>query len=91
MAEGTSHKKTYYIIFGLLAFFTFIELFIPDMNATTMVKGSLLSAVALIKAFMVMWWFMHLNEERGWLKFIAMIPIAAFIYAFVVVLESLYR
>ena len=40
------------------------------------------------KAFVVAYWYMHLKEENKWLKFIAAIPISAFIYAVVVILES---
>ena len=86
-----NHKKEYFIIFGLLAFFTIIELFIPDLKISQFAKGSALVAVAVIKAFLVGYFYMHLKDEKAWLKFIACIPLSAAIYAAVVILESMYR
>lgn len=94
MAEGThkSHTKEYLFIFGLLALLTVLELFIPGMhNLTKMVKASALTVLAIGKAFLVAYFFMHLKEEKAWLKFIAAIPISAALYAVVVVLESMVR
>lgn len=94
MAEHAhqSHKKEYFIIFALLALFTVIELFIPEIKSwSRFAKGTGLTIVALVKAFLVAFYYMHLKEERAWIKFIAAIPISAAIYAYVVVLESMYR
>ena len=91
MAEYTSHKKEYIIIFVALTVLTVLELFVPDMDAPKSTKGLILSALALTKAGMVAWSFMHLKEERGWLKFIAVVPISAFLFAVVLILEVLYR
>ena len=91
MAEGVSHKKEYIIIFFALTALTVLELFVPELDASKMIKGALLSALAVAKAGMVAWYFMHLKEERGWLKFIAVIPISAFLFAVVLLLEILYR
>jgi len=88
----TSHKKMYFAIFGALTLLTVLELIVPAMdNLSTFAKGSALTALACGKAFLVAYFFMHLNEETKWLKFIAAIPISAGIYALVVVLESLAR
>ena len=89
--EVKSHTKEYIAIFCALAFLTFVELFIPELDASKMTKGSILTALAVVKAGMVAWYFMHLREERGWVKFIALVPISAFIYAVVLLLEVLYR
>lgn len=94
MAEGThkSHMKEYLFIFGLLALLTVLELFIPGLeNTSKMAKGVGLTVLAIGKAFLVAYFFMHLKEEKGWLKFIAAIPISAALYAIVVILESLAR
>ena len=89
--EYKSHKKEYFVIFAVLAILTIVELFVPEMDATTLVKGTLLTILAVAKAFAVAWWYMHLNEEKAWLIFIAAIPISAAFYAFVLVLESMFR
>ena len=94
MAEGAhkSHTKEYMFIFGLLTLLTVLELFIPGMeNLSTFAKGSGLTALAIGKAFLVAYFFMHLKEEKAWLKFIAAIPISAALYAVVVILESMAR
>ncbi len=87
-----SHFKLYMIVFVALALLTLIEIIIPELdNVTTFFKASSLTGLAVGKAFLVAYFYMHLNEEKGWLRFIAAVPISAAIYATVVVLESLYR
>ena len=94
MADGAhkSHTKEYMVIFGLLALLTVLELIVPEMkNLTKFVKGTALTVLAIGKAFLVAYFFMHLKEEKAWMKFIAAIPISAAIYALVVILESMAR
>lgn len=86
-----SHTKEYLIIFAVLAFLTVLELFVPELKIAYSHKAISLTLLALAKAFCVAYFYMHLNEETRWLKFIAAIPISAFIYFIVVVLESLNR
>jgi len=86
-----SHFKEYMFVFFLLAVFTIIELFVPEMDASTHVKGAILTFLATVKAFAVAYWFMHLKEETKWLKFIALIPLSAGMYAIVLCLESVFR
>jgi len=90
--EQKSHFKLYMIIFVALALLTLIEVIIPEMdNLTQFFKASSLTFLAVGKAFLVGYFYMHLNEETKWLKFIAIVPASAAIYATVVVLESMYR
>lgn len=91
VAGHKSHKMVYFKVFIALTVLTVVELLIPEMKISQFAKASSLSALALVKAGMVGWSYMHLNEETRWLKFIALIPVSAFIYAVVVVLESVYR
>lgn len=86
-----SHKAEYFKIFIVLTALTIVELIIPGMKVTYFAKVSSLTGLALGKAFLVAYSYMHLKEETRWLKFIAMIPLSAFVYALVVVLDSLYR
>ena len=86
------HTKEYIIVFAILTVLTVIELYIPSMeNLTKFVKGTLLTIFAAGKAFFVGYFFMHLKEEKPWLKFITLIPLSAAIFAFALVLESIYR
>lgn len=86
-----SHKLEYFVVFGLLAFLTVVELLVPDMDMSSMKKGISLCVLAGGKAFLVAYFYMHLKEERPWLKFIAGIPIIAGFYALVLVLEAMVR
>lgn len=90
-AEYKSHKKLYFVVFILLAVFTAIELAVPEMQISYGLKASALSVLALIKALLVYYFFMHLSDETKWIKFIASLPIFAFLYAAMVVIESIAR
>lgn len=85
------HRTEYIVIFFVLAFLTALELAIPGLKAEYKLKAIGLISLALGKAFVVAYFYMHLKEERGWLKFIAAIPITAGLYAIVLILESIYR
>ena len=86
-----SHKKEYFKIFLVLTALTIVELIIPNMKISQSIKASSLIFLALGKASIVGWSYMHLKDETKWMRFVALIPIAAFIYATVVILEALYR
>ena len=93
MSEQThkSHTKEYLIIFFVLTVLTVAELYIPEMNISYGSKATGLTLLALAKAFCVGYFYMHLKEETRWLKFIAVIPISAFLYFIMLLLESSYR
>ena len=86
------HTKEYLIIFAILTVLTVGELFIPGLkDVPHLTKALLLTVLATGKAFFVAYFFMHLKEEKAWLKFIAIIPFSAALFAFVLVLEGIYR
>ncbi len=86
-----SHRAEYFKIFIFLTVLTIVELIVPNMTMSKFAKGSSLTILAFGKAALVGWSYMHLKEETKWLRFIALIPLSALFYTFVVVLESLYR
>ena len=87
-----SHAKGYIIIFFILGLLTVLELIIPSMTQMAYsMRASSLVLLAIAKAFIVAYYYMHLNEEKAWLKFIAAIPIMAVFYATFNILEALYR
>ena len=90
-AHNHSHKKEYFIIFVLLGILTLAEIAIPEMKLAYSVHASSLSALALVKAFLVAYFYMHLKDETRWLKFIAALPAFAFMYATYIVVESVIR
>lgn len=86
-----NHKKEYFLVFLALAVLTIVEIVIPDLDISSFAKGSSLTLLALGKAFLVAYFYMHLKEETKWLKFIAAVPIFAVVYATFVIVESLVR
>ncbi len=95
MGEGhhqhKSHTKEYIIVFFVLTFLTILELAIPGLKTPYIYKAIGLCGLAVGKALVVAYFYMHLKEETAWLKFIAAIPISAAFYAAALVLESMYR
>jgi cytochrome c oxidase subunit IV len=87
-----SHKKSYIIIFVVLAVLTALEIGVAEIpGISTFTKGSSLTLLAVGKAFLVAYYYMHLNEETKWMKFIAAIPIMAGVYATVLCLEAIFK
>lgn len=94
MAETHAHKRhtvEYVVIFVILAVLTVLELFIPGLDTKYAYKAAGLIGLAAAKAFVVAYFYMHLKEERGWLKFIAAIPLVAAVFAVALILESTFR
>lgn len=87
-----SHKKTYIIIFIVLAVLTVLEIAIAEIpGISKFSKGSGLTLLAVGKAFLVAYYYMHLKEETKWMKFIAAVPIAAAVFATVLCLEAYFK
>jgi cytochrome c oxidase subunit 4 len=67
-------RKQYWIIFALLFLFTMVELaivFLP-LSWGKMVTG--LCGLAMVKAYMVAIFYMHLGHETLTLRFMALLP-----------------
>ncbi len=90
--EHKSHKKEYIVIFVILALLTALEIGVAEIPGIgKFAKGSSLTFLAVGKAFIVAYFYMHLKEETKWMKFIAAIPIMAGVYATVLCLEAIYK
>ena len=90
--EHKSHKKEYFAIFFILAVLTALEIWAAELKALTKFqKGSALTLLAVGKAFIVAYYYMHLKEETKWMKFIAAVPIMAGVYATVLCLEATFK
>lgn len=90
--EHKSHKKEYFVIFFLLAVLTGLEIWAAEIpGLSKLAKGSALTGLAIGKAFLVAFYYMHLKEETKWLRFIAAIPIMAAVFATVLCLEAIYK
>lgn len=87
-----SHKKTYFIVFIVLAVLTAIEIWVAEIHGISKFgKGSALTLLAIGKAVIVAYYYMHLNEETKWMRFIAAVPVMAAVYATVLCLEAIYK
>jgi cytochrome c oxidase subunit IV len=90
--EHKSHKKEYIFIFVILAVLTAVEIWVAEVPGISKLgKGSALTGLAVGKACLVAYYYMHLKEETKWMKFIAAVPIMAGVYATVLCLEALYK
>jgi len=88
-----SHRREYWIVFVWLFVLTILEVAVVDVPGIS--KGALLSVLimmALTKATMVGYFYMHLNSETPWLKATVAIPMAfPALYAVVLILEGAWR
>lgn len=89
--QHKSHTKEYIIVFFVLSLLTALELMIPGSKIAYNLKAIGLIGLALGKAFTVAYFYMHLKEEKAWLKTIAAVPISAALFAVVIILESQFR
>lgn len=90
--KHVSHKKEYIIIFVVLAVLTALEIGVAEIKGISKFnKGASLTFLAVGKAFLVAYYYMHLKEETKWMKFIAAVPIMAAVYATVLCLEGIYK
>jgi cytochrome c oxidase subunit 4 len=89
--EHKSHTAEYVIVFIVLTLLTALELAIPGLNTEYKYKAISLIGLALGKAFVVAYFYMHLKEEKTWLRIIAAVPISAGLFALVLIIESMYR
>jgi cytochrome c oxidase subunit 4 len=90
MSEAHS-KKEYIVIFVLLGVLTLIEVAIAKTTTgSTKLVG--LVGLALSKAGLVAMYYMHLKSETRSLKTIIAVPLAfPFLYAVVLIIESMAR
>lgn len=86
-----SHTKEYIIVFIVLAVLTVLELFIPGLDTPHSYKAAGLTLLAVAKAVVVAYFYMHLKEESRWMKVIACVPILAVVFAVALILEVMYR
>ncbi len=80
------------MVFLALAVLTAIEIWVAEIpGLAKLTKGGALTGLAVGKAFVVAYYYMHLKEETKWLKFIAAVPCSAAIFATVLCLEAYFK
>ena len=94
MGHGTSHRKQYLIIFAALAVLTALEIAVadPSLGIARTLVGVALVGMALAKAGLVLFFYMHLGTETKGLQYTVLLP-ALFppFYAVILILETTWR
>ena len=84
--------KFYLSIFVVLSFLTLGQVLIFQSGGLSVITNATVqSLIALVKVFLVAYFFMHLKEESKWLKFIAAIPVFAVLYTVFIAVETIIR
>ena len=70
-----SHRKTYVIIFLILVAATIFEIFVPGMSIAYKIKATLITVIAIVKAFLVAYFFiprvgLQIVDHRRWIGMI---------------------
>jgi cytochrome c oxidase subunit 4 len=89
-----SHRRTYLIIFGLLFLFTVVEVAVsrPALHVPKVPMVLALVALALTKAGLVAFFFMHLRHELRALRWTVLLPFSfPALYALVLIAEASWR
>lgn len=86
--EAQTKIKFYIKIAIYLAILTLIEYGVTFISMSKMLIGTTLVIIACVKAGMVGWYYMHLNHETAWLKWVAVSPLIAAFYAGVLGIEA---
>lgn len=89
-----SHRATYITIFLILGVLTIFEVFVPEVYAADYsgnTKMLLLVGFAVVKAALVAMYFMHLKDEKPWLRWIGYTPIYMGFAVILIMLETIYR
>ncbi len=96
-AQASAHghsRKSYLVVFGLLAFFTALEVVVanPVLGIGRGLVGFSLVLLAVTKAAFVGYYFMHLKSEMTALKLTVVLPfLFPALYAVVLISEAVWR
>ena len=86
-------RKEYWIIFAWLFVLTILEVgvvYVPGIGTAMLISALVL--MAIVKAALVGWFFMHLGHETPELRWTVVIPaLMASLYAFVLIAEGAWR
>jgi caa(3)-type oxidase subunit IV len=83
-------RKEYIVVFFVLGILTGIEIWAADATSGNLKIWTLI-ILALVKAACVAMFFMHLKTERNWLRLIAVLPLLTGAFAYVLILEVMFR
>ncbi|HWY97473.1 MAG TPA: cytochrome C oxidase subunit IV family protein [Bacteroidia bacterium] len=92
-AHGKPVRKKLWMVFWIMLGITIVELIIgSQFNFTELNKEYTFIFLTLVKAFFIVWVFMHLGDERRAMKYAIIMPYTLFIFylAFMVITEGVY-
>jgi cytochrome c oxidase subunit IV len=67
--------RTYVIVFGWLTLFTALEVLVAAIGLDESIRVPLLVVLAIIKALLVVLFYMHLRDDSKWYWIILAVPI----------------
>lgn len=92
--HGKVVRKKLWMVFWIMLIVTIIELVIGSQFSSMgeINKEYIFIFLTLIKAFFIVWIFMHLGDERKALKYVIIAPYTLFIFylAFMAITEGVY-
>lgn len=88
LEEIAARRKKYFNVFYGLIALTVIELAIVALPLSKLWMGILVGVFSSAKAVVVGWYYMHLEHETKWLQIVAALPVIAFGYAFVLIIDT---
>ena len=92
MGEATVNRKPYWVIFLMLAVLTALEVGVVEFEIGKFGLYSALILLAVGKAWLVLWFFMHLNHEAKGMKWTVYIPfLFPAVYAFALIADAAWR
>jgi|SRR5579859_2780409 len=68
--------RTYLIVFGWLTLFTALEVLVAAIGLDESIRVPVLVVIAIIKALLVVLFYMHLRYDSRWYWVILAVPIA---------------
>jgi len=101
MGNAANHKALIWKVFGILSAITIVEvgfgIFKPDFLFLTQFFGtsllnSLFLILTIVKAYYIVWYFMHLGDEKKNLRYSIVLPLIILIpyLAFILIFEGDY-
>ena len=77
VAGGMRHitPRTYAIVFGWLTLFTALEVLVAAIGLDETIRVPLLVVIAIIKALLVVLFYMHLRYDSKWYWIILLVPV----------------
>ncbi len=92
--HAPTSRKTYMVVWLMLAVFTVLEILValPSLGINRVLVGIALVALALTKASMVGYYYMHLKQEMRALKLTVVLPfLFPAVYAVILIAEAAWR